>query len=271
VYSKIAVSTSTRYLELLDELAREGKDAFTTHDVAERGQLSPQGASNLLTRLVDRGLVDRVARGHFVMRPFGALGTRAAAEDITLAVGAVFGGKPHRIAYRSALDWHGLLEHPSRRIILAVDKKPGLRELSGRQLRLVLEQADRVGIGAIDAGHGGRVSSLERALVESAARPALAGGIQVVATALARAKPDTGALEEIARSLGARTAFHRLGSIAKTLDLRPLGQQLTPMSSIGRPIPLDPAHTDSVEGWRDEKWGVDWPFPASELEETVRR
>jgi glycerate kinase len=36
-------------------------------------------------------------------------------------------------------------------------------------------------------------------------------------------------------------------------------------------IPLDPEHTDSVEGWRDEKWGVDWPFPASELEETVRR
>jgi predicted transcriptional regulator of viral defense system len=184
---------------------------------------------------------------------------------------AVFGAKPHRIAYRSALDWHGLLEHPSRRIVLAVDKRAGFRELSGRQLRVVLERADRVGVGAIDAGHGARVSSLERALVESAARPALAGGIQVVATALARAKPDTGALEEIARSLGARTAFHRLGSIAKTLDLRPLGQQLTPMSSIGRPIPLDPAHTDSVEGWRDEKWGVDWPFPASELEETVRR
>jgi len=265
------MSTATHYLELLDELASEGKDAFTTHDVAKRGQLSPQAASNLLTRLVDRGLVDRVARGYFVMRPFGALGTRAAAEDITLAVGAVFGGKPHRIAYRSSLDWHGLLEHPSRRIVLAVDKRPGLRELSGRQLRVVLERADRIGIGAIDAGHGSRVSSLERALVESAARPALAGGVQVVATALARAQPDAGALEEIARSLGARSALHRLGSIAETLQLRPLAQQLAPLSSIGRPIPLDPEHADHVEGWRDEKWGVDWPFQASELEETVRR
>jgi predicted transcriptional regulator of viral defense system len=265
------VTTTTHYLELLDELATEGKEAFTTRDVAERGRLSPQSASNLVTRLVDRGLIDRVARGHFVMRPFGALGTRAAAEDITLAVGAVFAGKPHRIAYRSALDWHGLLEHPSRRIVLAVVRRPGFHELSGRQVRFVVERAARLGVGATDAGHGARVSSLERTLLESAARPSLAGGIQVVAAALARAQPDPEILKEIARTLGARSALHRLGSIADTVNLRPLAQQLMPMSSIGRPIPLDPQYAVPIEGWRDEKWGVDWPFPASELEETVRR
>ncbi len=271
MYYLCIVATATRYLELLDQLATDGKDAFTTNDVAELGELSPQAASNLLTRLVDRGLLDRVARGHFVMRPFGALGTRAAAEDITLAVGAVFGGRSHRIAYRSALDWHGLLEHPSRRIVLAVDKRPGLRELSGRPLRLVLEQSDHIEIAAIDAGHRARASSLERALLESAARPGLAGGVTALATALARARPDAGALEEIARSLGARSAFHRLGSLAETLELRPLADQLAPLSSIGRPIPLDPTNLGDAEAWRDEKWGVDWPFAASELEETVRR
>src|SRR5712691_11455813 len=200
-----------RYLELLDELAVEGKEAFTTQDVEELGDLSPQSASNLLTRLVHRGMVDRVARGHYVMRPFGALGTRAAAEDITLPVGAVFAGKPHRIAYRAALDWHGVLEHPSRRIVLAVEKRPALRQLSGRPLRVVLEQPDRIAIGAIDAGHGARVSSLERALVECAARPALAGGIQVVATALARARANPDALTEMTHLLGARSEERRVG------------------------------------------------------------
>ena len=215
--------------------------------------------------------VDRVARGHYVMRPFGALGTRAAAEDITLAVGAVFSGKPHRIAFRSALDWHGLLEHPSRRIVLAADKRPGLRELSGRPLKVVLERHDRIEIGAIDAGHGARVSSLERVLVESATRPALAGSIQVVASALARARANPDALEEIARVLGARSALHRLGSIAETLEIQPFADRLEPLSSIGRPIPLDPELADAVDGWRDDKWGVDWPFPAEELKEMVRR
>ena len=265
------MTAKTRYIELLDELAMEGKETFTTQDVQQLGQLSTQAASNLLTRLVHQGLVDRVARGHYVMRPFGALGTRAAAEDITLAIGAVFAGKPHRIAYRSALDWHGLLEHPSRQIVIAADKRPGLRQLSGRALRVVLEQPDRIEIGAIEAGHGARVSSLERALVESAARPVLAGGIHVVASALARARANPDALEEVAQNLGARSALHRLGSIAGALEVRPYANRLEPLSSIGRPIPLDPEFADETHGWRDEKWGVDWPFPAEELEEAVRR
>jgi predicted transcriptional regulator of viral defense system len=271
VYYVIVMATKTRNIELLDELAMEGKEVFTTHDVQELGQLSPQAASNLLTRLVHRGLVDRVARGHYVMRPFGALGTRAVAEDVALAVGAFFAGKPHRIAYRSALDWHGLLEHPSRQIVVATDKRPGLRQLSGRPLRVVHERPDRIQIGAVDAGHGARVSSLERALVESAARPALAGGIQVVAGALSRARADPDKLEEIAHALGARSALHRLGSIADRLDVHSLADQLEPLSSIGRPVPLDPELAYEADGWRDDKWGVDWPFAVEELEEIVRR
>lgn len=263
--------TKNRYIYILDKLAMEGKEAFTAHDVQELGELSPQAASNLLTRLVHHGLVDRVARGRYVMRPFGALGTRAAAEDVALAVAAAFGGRPHRIAYRSALDWHGLLEHPSRQIVVAASRRPRLRQLSGRPLRVVLERPDRIELGAIEAGHGARVSSLERALVECAARPGLAGGIQVVAGALARARVSPDVLEEIAQALGARAALHRLGSIAETLDVHPVTEELAPLSSIGRSVPLDPELVDEADGWRDDKWGVDWPFPAEELEEMVRR
>jgi predicted transcriptional regulator of viral defense system len=265
------VSPSMRYIDLLDDLAAEGKETFTTQHVEQLGELSPQAASNLLTRLVRRGLVDRVARGHYVMRPFGSLGTRAAAEDITLPVGAVFAGKPHRIAYRSALDWHGLLEHPSRQIILALGKRVSLHQLSGRPLRVVLERPDRITIGAIDAGHGARVSSPERTLLESAARPALAGGIAVVANALARARVDTDVLTAIARTLDARSALHRLGSIAEALQLQAVAGRLEPLSSLGRPVPLDTELAGDVGGWRDAKWGIDWPFPAEELEQAVRR
>lgn len=271
MYYATVIVKKNRYIELLDELATEGKEAFTTQDIQELGELSPQAASNLLTRLVHHGLVDRVARGRYVMRPFGALGTRAASEDVALAVGAAFRGKPHRLAYRSALDWHGLLDHPSRQIVVAADRRPRLRELSGRPLRVVVERPDRIELGAIDAGHGARVSSLERALVECAARPSLAGGIAVVAGALARARVGPDALEEIAQALGARSALRRLGSIAETLDVHPVADELAPLSSIGQPVPLDPDLTDGADGWRDDKWGVDWPFAAQELEEIVRR
>lgn len=93
----------------------------------------------------------------------------------------------------------------------------------------------------------------------------------MVAAALVRARANPNALEEISRLLGARSALHRLGSIAETLGLQPLAGRLEPLSSIGRPIPLDPELAGEADGWRDDKWGVDWPFPAEELEETIQR
>ncbi len=270
VYIALHMSTRVRAAHLLDVLAADGKEAFTTADIEQLGELSPQSASNMLSRLVNQGLIDRVARGRYALRPFGALGTRAAAQDVALAVGAAFGGRPHRIAYRSALDWHGLLEHPSRSIVLAVTSRPSLRELSGRRLKIVVERPTRIDVGAESAGHNARVSSVERAILESAARPALAGGIQVVATALARAPIDAEKLATIARLLGARTALHRLGSIAETLRLESLKTILDPLSSIGRVIQLDP-EADENNGWLDTRWGVQWPFPADELAQVVRR
>jgi predicted transcriptional regulator of viral defense system len=108
----------------------------------------------MLSRLVTHGLVDRVARGRYAIRPIGALGTRAASEDVALAVAAAFGRRPHRIAYRSALDHHGLIDHPSREIIVALDRSTSTKHVSGRRLRTVLESPHRIGIGTVPAGHG---------------------------------------------------------------------------------------------------------------------
>jgi predicted transcriptional regulator of viral defense system len=146
--------------------------------------------------------------------------------------------------------------------------------ISGRQLRVVFEKPDRLNIGAIDAGHGTRVSSVERALLESAARPELAGGIETVATALAGARVDPAVLKSLASELGWRSALHRLGSLGEALEIQPIAAELEPMGGWGRLIQLDPDHQDDREepdAWRHDKWGVKWPFSVEELEETVRR
>ncbi|HEY8775600.1 MAG TPA: type IV toxin-antitoxin system AbiEi family antitoxin domain-containing protein [Gaiellaceae bacterium] len=266
----------TRHLQLLNSLTAVGKDVFETKDVQALAGSSPQAASNLLSRWVRDGLVDRVARGRFALRPIGALGTRAASEDVALAVGATFVGRSHRIAFRSALEYHGLLQHPARRIIVATDTRPSLETISGRPLRAVFENPKTLDLGALDAGYGARVSSVERALLEAAARPELAGGIETVATALAAADVDPHVLQKLANELGARAALHRLGSIAEALEIEPVAAELEPMNAWGRLIQLDPdVEVDVVDGddgrWRHNKWGVEWPFSVVELEETVRR
>jgi predicted transcriptional regulator of viral defense system len=235
-------------LSILDELAAAGKEAFTSHDFQAVSGQSPQAASNTLGRLIEQGLVDRVARGRYAIRPLGALGTRAVTEDTALAVGSVFAGKAHRIAFRSALDWHGLLLHPTREIIVAAPGRLRTRDLGGRPLRVVVETPERLRIGAIDAGFGAQVSSVERALIECASRPSLAGGVQILATALAMARVGPDSLEEMARALDARSALHRLGSIAEALELDPLAHELEPLSTVGNVISLVPGSIPATAG-----------------------
>ena len=98
-----------RSLKVLDRLAGEGRTAFTTTEVRSALQISPQATSNVLSRLVVEGLVDRVAAGRYVLRPIGALGNQAVWDDLGSALAAAFSGHPHRIGFLTALDHHGLL------------------------------------------------------------------------------------------------------------------------------------------------------------------
>lgn len=261
-----------KQLELLDELAAAGRETFESRDVQELGDLSPQAATNLLSRLVANGLVDRVARGRYALRPVGALGTRAASEDVALAVAAAFGRRPHRLAYRSALGFHGLLEHPSRQIVVALEKPTSLTSLSGRRLRPVIELPSRIKVGSIPAGHGAFVSSVERALLESASRPELAGGASALASALAAAPNlDIDELSGLVRALGTRAGLQRLGTLADAFGLEDLSASLAPYAYRAAWTVLDPESGEEQVDWRDETWRVRWPYSVEELEESVRR
>lgn len=86
--------TTSRGLKLLDRLAGEGHTAFTTGEVRDELGLSRQATSNLLTRLVEVGLLDRIMGGRYALRPIGRLGTAALWDDLGSAVAALFAGHP---------------------------------------------------------------------------------------------------------------------------------------------------------------------------------
>lgn len=245
-------------LQLLDDLAADERGGITTAEVRKRLGISEQSASNLMSRLVKEGFLDRVARGVFAPRPLGLLGTRAASEDIALAVGAAFSNEPHRIAFRSALDHHGLLIHPARTVQVAMPRRVKLHRISGRRLRPVREGQDTIAIGNEDAGHGALVSGVERALLESAGRPALAGGWTTIAGALAGASIDPEKLTELAGQLNADVALRRIGSLAEAQRLDDLAEGLSSPPPGARVIPLDP-QAPSEEPWTDARWRVRWP------------
>ena len=257
-------------LELLNRLVASGRETFTSAEVAEILDLSQQSASNLLTRLVNQGLVDRVARGHYVIRPIGRLGTSAAAEETALAVAAVFSKRPHRIGYRSALAFHGLIVHPTRRIQVACPDLVRVSELSGRPLQVIQESRDFVDIGAVVAGHGALVSDIERALIDGARRVELVGGLDVLAEALETAASDLDmpVVKDYSAKLNEPAALRRLSSVARVLNLDQLADGLLEDVEAGfRPLRADPAVKNPTE-WTDSAARVVWS--STDLD-TVRR
>jgi predicted transcriptional regulator of viral defense system len=245
-------------LQLLDELAAEERGGITTAQLRERLSVSEQSASNMLSRLVQAGLLDRVARGSFALRPLGQLGTRAASQDIALAVAAAFSGEPHRIAFRSALDHHGLLIHPARTIQVAMPRRARLQRISGRRFTPIYEARETVSIGSQDAGYGALVSSVERALLESAGRPALIGGWSTIADAVSRAPIDPARIAALSDQLAASVALRRIGSLSQAVGLDELAESLPTPAADARIVALDPR--EPVEQpWTDRRWRVRWP------------
>lgn len=254
-----------RGLALLDDLVAEGQSFVSSRDVTLRLGVSAQSASNLLYRLMREGLLDRVGRGRYVIRALGVLGTPAAAEDLATAVGAAFSGIAHRIAYRSALDELELLVHPARTITVASTRRVRQAMLSRRPLTVVVEREEAIHVGA-DATNSSWVSSVERALLDAAARPGLVGGATVLTEAITAAggNADPERITSYAARLGWGAALRRIGSIADHLEVDGLAGRLSPLRPPTSDVDLDPSRIRGSH-WRDTRWWVRWMATPAEL------
>ena len=252
-------------LALANELVAEGRLTFTFRDVEKRLGKSKPATANLLKRMEKAGLIDRVRRGHYAVRQLGMLGTPAAAEDVSLSVGAALKGVPHRIAYRNALYEHDLVVHPARTIQVATARRVRTKRLSGRPLRIVIEPPEKLDVGRVPWGTS-YLSDRHRAVLDAAQRPSLVGGLEVLAEAFATAAPElqVDILMDYARRLGWAAALRRLGSLADALALKPLSGALTPIKPITADLDLEPG-IDEHTVWRDKVWRVRWPRTVNEI------
>lgn len=267
----MAVETHNPALQLVNDLVADGKTHFTFDEAVPRVGRSPSATANLLRRMVDAGLIDRVRRGSYVVRQIGVLGTRAAAEDVAVAVAAAFSGHAHRMAYRTALDELDLIAHPVRTIYVATTKRMRVKSLSGRPLRTVAEPERAIRVGAVARGPSW-VSSVERAFLDAGARPELVGGVAVLAEAIISAGNDIVAerLTDLARRLGWGAALRRVGSISDALEVEGLFGRLQPLQPPVADLDLEPG-LDTACVWRDRRWRVRWALTPDELAHAARQ
>lgn len=257
-----------RQLELIDTFIAEGREAFTFEEAKTKLGASPSATANVLRRLGEKGLVDRLTRGHYAIRPLGSLGTSTATDDLSLAVGAAFEGRKHRIAYLSALGELGLLSHPVRTVFVACTQQIRVRAISHRRLRVIIEREQTIHLEAEAVGRSWR-STVERALFECALRVDLTGGAERLAEVVASGAPgaDSSRVARLAKAFGARgfAAERRLASIGRSLAL-PLA--LEPNVDPRQPvIRLDPG--DDRVAWVDGVFRVAWNSTIDELRAVV--
>ena len=247
----------------------QGHSTFTFAEVERRLGKSKTATANLLKRMEKAGLIDRVRRGHYAVRPLGVLGTPAVAEDVALSVGAAFKGLPHRIAWRTALCEHDLVVHPAREIQVAAARRVRTKTLSGRRLVVMVEPLKGIDVGRVSI-RDSYISDLHRAVLDAANRPQLVGGAEVMAEALVTAAPnlESDILIDYASRLGYAAALRRLGSLADTLSLLPLAGALRPIRRITADLDLEPGSNESV-ALRDKRWRVRWPRTVDELRAVV--
>jgi len=267
----MSYSSHNTALGLVDDLVADGRKHFTFGEAQQRFGQSPSATGNLLHRMLTAGLIDRVRRGHYVIRQLGVLGTPSVAEEVALAVGAAFEGMPHRMAYRTALDEHDLIVHPARSIYVATSRRIRTKTLSGRPLTIVREPETSISIGAIACGSSW-VSCVERALLDAAMRPNLVGGAAVLAEAIATAsnRIDVAALIDYAQNLGWAAALRRIGSVADTLEIEGLAGQLHPLKPVTADLDLEPGG-NMPHCWRDTRWRVRWQQTPDEIANVVKQ
>lgn len=263
--------TRNTALRLVNDLVADGKVHFTFAEAQQRFGRSPPATGNLLQRMLVAGLIDRVRRGHYVVRQLGVLGTPSVAEEVALAVGAAFAGIPHRMAYRTALDEHDLIVHPARSVYVATPERIRAKTLSGRPLHIVREPESSISVGAVACGLSW-VSGIERALLDAAMRPNLVGGAAVLAEAIAAAgnRMDATALTHYAQDLAWAAALRRIGSIADTLEVEGLAGRLHPLRPLTADLDLEPG-VNMPRAWRDARWRVRWPQSPAEIASVAKQ
>lgn len=256
----------SKTLQTLDLLARE-RNVFTATEFREHFGGSSTSAANALSRAIRDGLVERVAHGQYAMREVGRLATHASTEDLLLALSPMLSGRDHRIAYRTALELHGLLLYPQSEAQVALASPTRTKQVSRRSFRQIIEVPRYLAIGATDVAHRCRVSDLPRTLLDAARRPDLIGGVDVTVGALRLARQvDANAILDYADKLQSEAALRRLGSVALAAGREGLATIIQPNVAIpGTPLPVDPSSLSDQVVWVDPDWNVAWDSMSADL------
>ncbi len=216
------ISLSDAEASFLTTLAASGKQIFVTkdgYDVLGKGKTT----RDALARLVDKGWLERIEKGKYLIVPLEAGPDRTWTEDAHVIAGHLV--SPSMVSHWSALNYWNLTEQvPRVTYVQTTARKENRRpRVLGMQFRIV-----RVKPRKFFGSHGYRagewpveVTDREKTIVDCLDRPDLSGGLDQVGKALLAGDGDFDwdrTTMYLCR-FGSGAVVKRLGFLVETLEL----------------------------------------------------
>lgn len=211
---------STRESRLLSRLASEGHQIISIDDIETTLEVAPNTAREIASRLTEKGWLDRLLPGRYLIIPLAA-GENAVYTTHEYLIAAHV-AEPMYIGYYSALSHHGLTEQVPRTVYVVTPTRAQSREIHGVPYR-VTTVTERKFFGFEPTSIEGttvHVSDLEKTLVDCADHPEFCGGIHELATAMVAADEQGCSWPTVGEYL------ERLGNGAATKRIVYLADQL---------------------------------------------
>jgi len=241
---------STRESRLLARLAGAGHQIIfiSVDDIETTLEVPPNTAREIASRLTEKGWLDRLFPGTYLITPLTA-GEEAAYTTHEYLIAAHV-AEPMYIDYYSALSHHGLTEQVPRTVYVVTPTRAQSREIHGVPYR-VTTVTERKFFGCEPSSIEGttvQVSDLERTLVDCADHPEFCGGLRELATAMRTADErgcDWDTVGEYLERLDNGAATKRIVYLADQLGIDlPAREELVASFTSGYSS-LDPTQPDT--------------------------
>jgi predicted transcriptional regulator of viral defense system len=239
---------STRESRLLARLAGAGHQIISVDDIETTLEVPPNTAREIASRLTEKGWLDRLFPGTYLIIPLTA-GEEAVYTTHEYLIAAHV-AEPMYIGYYSALSHHGLTEQVPRTVYVVTPTRAQSREIHGVPYR-VTTVTERKFFGFEPTSIEGttvQVSDLEKTLVDCADHPEFCGGLRELATAM-RTADDRGCewdtVGEYLERLDNGAATKRIVYLADQLGIDlPAREELVASFTSGYSL-LDPTRPDT--------------------------
>ena len=235
-------------LELLKLIARD-QQIFSIDDLSKKTQIKKDILKVILSRLVDRGFIETIEKGKYLIIPLGSEKGKYTLHEFVIGSYLV---EPAAISYWSALNYFGLSEQIPNTVFIQTTsrKKKTFINVFGVDYQMVRIKPEKF-FGFKKEWFEETpvtITDKEKTIIDCLDQPQYSGGVIEVVKAMSNKSLKFVTLNQYAIKFDNSNLIRRLGFLFDLLDF----PHTLPLPKSNKYIPLDP--TMPVIGNKIPKW-----------------